>query len=199
MWRWRRPGSTRCRCITRCWTHGQFEQVLVCNAGQVKNVPGRKTDLSDAEWLAHLLECGLLRGSFIPSAEIKAARDVIRYRAKLTASRTSGTVPAGQRAAGRRDQGRQRGVVDRPPSRCGRWWRRSLTVNAAPRCSPSWRGAGCGRRSRTCAGAGGALRQPSRADVPAAPGALDHLDDMIAKLDAQVETDDAALSPASAT
>ena len=69
--------------------HGQFEQVLVCNAGQVKNVPGRKTDLSDAEWLAHLLECGLLRGSFIPSAEIKAARDVIRYRAKLTASRTS--------------------------------------------------------------------------------------------------------------
>ena len=69
--------------------HGEFEQVLVCNAGQVKNVPGRKTDLSDAEWLAHLLECGLLRGSFIPSAEIKAARDVIRYRAKLTESRTS--------------------------------------------------------------------------------------------------------------
>ena len=69
--------------------HGEFEQVLVCNAGHVKNVPGRKTDLSDAEWLAHLLECGLLRGSFIPSAEIKAARDVIRYRAKLTESRTS--------------------------------------------------------------------------------------------------------------
>jgi len=34
--------------------HGQFEQVLVCNAGHVKNVPGRKTDLADAEWLAHL-------------------------------------------------------------------------------------------------------------------------------------------------
>jgi len=69
--------------------HGQFEKVLVCNAGHVRNVPGRKTDLSDAEWLAHLLECGLLRGSFIPSAEIKAARDVIRYRTKLTESRTS--------------------------------------------------------------------------------------------------------------
>src|SRR5690348_13582214 len=42
--------------------HGQFEQVLVCNAGHVKNVPGRKTDLlTDADWLAHLLECGLLR------------------------------------------------------------------------------------------------------------------------------------------
>jgi len=52
-------------------------------------VPGRKTDLADAEWLAHLLECGLLAGSFIPPAEIKAARDVIRYRAKIVQSRTS--------------------------------------------------------------------------------------------------------------
>ena len=69
--------------------HGEFAQVLVCNAGHVKNVPGRKTDLADAEWLVHLLECGLLRGSFIPPAEIKAARDVIRYRAKVVQSRTS--------------------------------------------------------------------------------------------------------------
>ena len=69
--------------------HGDFAQVLVCNAGHVKNVPGRKTDLADAEWLAHLLECGLLRGSFIPPAEIKAARDVVRYRAKVVQSRTS--------------------------------------------------------------------------------------------------------------
>jgi len=69
--------------------HGKFDQVLVCNAGHVKNVPGRKTDLADAEWLVHLLECGLLRGSFIPPAEIKAARDVIRYRTKVVQSRTS--------------------------------------------------------------------------------------------------------------
>ncbi len=69
--------------------HGHFGQVLVCNAGHVKNVPGRKTDLADAEWLVHLLECGLLRGSFIPPAEIKAARDVIRYRTKVVQSRTS--------------------------------------------------------------------------------------------------------------
>jgi transposase len=69
--------------------HGNFEQVLVCNAAQVKNVPGRKTDLADAEWLVHLLECGLLRGSFIPPADIKAARDVIRYRTKVVQSRTS--------------------------------------------------------------------------------------------------------------
>ena len=69
--------------------HGDFERVLVCNAGHVRNVPGRKTDLSDAEWLVQLLECGLLQGSFIPPADVKAARDVIRYRTKLTESRTS--------------------------------------------------------------------------------------------------------------
>ena len=69
--------------------HGDFEKVLVCNAGHVKNVPGRKTGLADAEWLVQLLECGLLAGSFIPPADIKAARDVIRYRAKVVQSRTS--------------------------------------------------------------------------------------------------------------
>jgi transposase len=69
--------------------HGDFAQVLVCNAGHVKNVPGRKTDLADAGWLVHLLECGLLRGSFIPPADIKAARDVIRYRTKIVQSRAS--------------------------------------------------------------------------------------------------------------
>ena len=69
--------------------HGDFEQVLVCNAGHVKNVPGRKTDLADADWLVHLLECGLLAGSFIPPADIKAARDVFRYRAKVAQQRVS--------------------------------------------------------------------------------------------------------------
>jgi transposase len=69
--------------------HGGFDKVLVCNAGHVKNVPGRKTDFSDAEWLVHLLECGLLASSFIPPAEIKAARDVIRYRTKVAQQRVS--------------------------------------------------------------------------------------------------------------
>jgi transposase len=69
--------------------HGDFEKVLVCNAGHVKNVPGRKTDLADAEWLALLLECGLLAGSFIPPAGVKAVRDVIRYRARVSDQRVS--------------------------------------------------------------------------------------------------------------
>ena len=68
---------------------GAFERVLVCNAAHVKNVPGRKTDAVDAAWLAELLECGLLRGSFIPDAKIKAVRDVTRYRKKLVQQRTS--------------------------------------------------------------------------------------------------------------
>ncbi|HVB46244.1 MAG TPA: IS110 family transposase [Streptosporangiaceae bacterium] len=69
--------------------HGNFTQVMVCNAAHVKNVPGRKTDFADAEWLVPLLECGLLRGSFIPPADVKAARDVLRYRTKVVRSRTS--------------------------------------------------------------------------------------------------------------
>src|SRR5205823_7208869 len=69
--------------------HGRFEQVLVCNAAHVKNVPGRKTDAIDAMWLAELLECGLLRGSFIPEPKIKAVRDIVRSRKKLVGSRSS--------------------------------------------------------------------------------------------------------------
>jgi transposase len=75
-----------CHALTE---HGDFTQVLVCNAGYVKNVPGRKTDLADADWLVHLLECGLLAGSFIPPAEIRAARDVFRYRTRIVQQRTS--------------------------------------------------------------------------------------------------------------
>jgi transposase len=66
-----------------------FEKVLVCNAGHVKNVPGRKTGLADAEWLAQLLECGLLAGSFIPPADVKAVRGLVRYRAKIAQQRVS--------------------------------------------------------------------------------------------------------------
>jgi len=63
--------------------------VLLVNARHVKNVPGRKTDAKDAEWLAELCEVGLLRGSFIPPKEIAAIRELTRYRKKLTEARTS--------------------------------------------------------------------------------------------------------------
>jgi transposase len=58
-------------------------EVLLCNARHVKNVPGRKTDLKDCEWLAQLLQCGLLRGSYIPPRAQRELRDLTRSRASL--------------------------------------------------------------------------------------------------------------------
>ena len=58
---------------------------LVVNAFHIKNVPGRKTDVSDSEWLAQLARFGLLRGSFIPPKDLRELRLVSRYRRKLAA------------------------------------------------------------------------------------------------------------------
>ncbi|MGH3803163.1 MAG: IS110 family transposase [Pseudonocardiaceae bacterium] len=62
-------------------------ELKLCNARHVKNLPGRKSDVSDAAWLAQLLECGLLRGSFVPPREIARLRDLTRYRTKVVAER----------------------------------------------------------------------------------------------------------------
>jgi len=59
-----------------------FELLLV-NAAHVKNVPGRKTDVADAQWLCQLLEHGLLRASFVPPKPIRELRDLTRYRKSL--------------------------------------------------------------------------------------------------------------------
>jgi transposase len=60
----------------------RFEVILV-NARHVKNVPGRKTDVQDSEWLCKLLRSGLIRGSFIPPRDIRELRDLTRYKRKL--------------------------------------------------------------------------------------------------------------------
>lgn len=62
--------------------HGHFP-LLVTNPYHMKNIPGRKTDQNDAEWIADLLAHGLLRGSFIPPPGIQELRDWTRYRVKL--------------------------------------------------------------------------------------------------------------------
>jgi transposase len=67
-----------------------FELLLV-NPAHFKNLPGRKTDVKDSEWLAQLLECGLLRGSFIPPADIAKLRDLTRYRTKIIGERVRET------------------------------------------------------------------------------------------------------------
>src|SRR5947207_5708493 len=61
----------------------------VVNAAHVKKVPGRKTDVSDAQWLAELHAHGLLRLSFVPPKEIRDLRALTRYRTKLIATRTA--------------------------------------------------------------------------------------------------------------
>ena len=61
---------------------GEFEVVLV-NAQHIKRVPGRKTDVKDCEWIAELLQHGLVQASFVPPAEVRELRDLTRYRATL--------------------------------------------------------------------------------------------------------------------
>jgi len=58
-------------------------EVLLVNAEHIKRVPGRKTDVTDCEWIADLLAHGLLRGSFIPPAPIRELRELTRYRKAL--------------------------------------------------------------------------------------------------------------------
>jgi transposase len=59
---------------------GLFEDLWLCNAQHVKNVPGRKTDLADAEWLADVAAHGMVRPSFVPPPEIRELRELTRYR-----------------------------------------------------------------------------------------------------------------------
>ena len=66
-------------------------ELLLVNPAHFKNLPGRKTDVKDSEWLAQLLECGLLRGSFIPPADIAKLRDLTRYRTKIIQERVRET------------------------------------------------------------------------------------------------------------
>lgn len=65
---------------------GEFE-LLVVNAQHIKAVPGRKTDVRDAEWIAELLGHGLLRASFIPNVEQRDLRELTRYRTTLVRER----------------------------------------------------------------------------------------------------------------
>jgi transposase len=64
-------------------------QIVVANAAHVKKVPGRKTDVADAQWLAELGAHGLLRPSFIPPKPIRELRMTARYRTKLVATQTA--------------------------------------------------------------------------------------------------------------
>ncbi len=66
---------------------GRFELLLV-NPRELKQVPGRKSDLRDCQWIAQLLQCGLLRSSLVPPRPQRDLRDLTRHRAQLTAEHT---------------------------------------------------------------------------------------------------------------
>lgn len=63
--------------------------LILANAQRIKNVPGRKTDMKDAEWIARLLRSGLVESSFVPPTDIRDLRDLKRYRKKLRQDATS--------------------------------------------------------------------------------------------------------------
>jgi transposase len=64
---------------------GAFE-IVIGNATHIKQVPGRKTDVKDSEWIADLLRHGLIRPSFVPPKPLRELRDLLRYRRKLVES-----------------------------------------------------------------------------------------------------------------
>jgi len=66
---------------------GRFTLLLV-NPRHLKKVPGRKTDVTDAQWIAQLLQCGLLQGSFVPPRPLRELRDLTRQRAQLAGEHT---------------------------------------------------------------------------------------------------------------
>ena len=149
--RWRRPACTGSRSGT-CWRSAGFELLLV-NARHVKNLPGRKTDVRDADWIAELLEHGLLRGSFVPPA---------------ADPRAAGSDPLPQAA----DPGPQRRSASasrrcwRTPASSWARWPPTCWASRAGRCS------GPDRRRARPRGAGRAGPGPAaRQAPPAAPGA----------------------------
>ena len=73
--------------VWKILSEGDFE-LIVANAAHIKQVPGRKTDMNDAMWIADLLACGLLKASFVPPEEIQELRSLMRTRKQLVREQT---------------------------------------------------------------------------------------------------------------
>jgi transposase len=83
---WRRSTSTYWKGAFYCLE--EVMEVWLVNAAHIKAISRRKTDVKDAEWIAQLLECGLLRPSFVPPPDIRRLRMLTRYRVQLMGDRT---------------------------------------------------------------------------------------------------------------
>src|SRR6266487_3516162 len=90
----------------------RLETTMDCwllNARHLRNVPGRKTDVADAAWIAQLVEHGLVRPSFVPPPPIRELRNLTRYRKTVIQERTREAQRLGEAAGGRRHQAIVRG------------------------------------------------------------------------------------------
>ena len=149
-----------------------FEQVAVINPAHAKALRGHKTDARDCARLAELFECGLLRGSYIPPAELREVRDLTRYRMKTVQARTSEIQRLGKALEIGRHQARlgcqqhNRGVGHRDD--------RGADRRGAPRRRAGGPGPGPdahrGQAGRPVDGADRPVHRAPRAAVPPAPG-----------------------------
>ena len=164
---------------------------MLVNARHVKILPGRKTDVGDAAWLAELLEHGLLRGSFVPPARIRELRDLTRYRKQLIQAHTAETQRIQkilEDAGIKLGLGRHRRAGGlRPGDDAAPWFDGErdpevLAELAGDGCGPSSRSCGrrCGGGSVTITGCwcglaprtrGAARGVPSASSTPHRPGA----------------------------
>jgi transposase len=124
-------------------------EVCVCNAAHMRNVPGRKRDITDCQWIAELHEHGLLRASFIPTGAVAELRARTRYRKKLIEQRAS----EGQRLSKvLEDAGiKIDSVASELLGKSGRAMIEALIARERdPGGWPAWPRACCAARSRTC-------------------------------------------------
>lgn len=135
-------------------------ELLVVNAAHMHAVPGRKTDVRDAEWIATLLKHGLLRASFIPDRAQRELRDLTRTRTSLTDERSAAVNRIQQvlEDANIKVAGVASDIIATSWGSPGATsWRRCWRGNWMPRRWPTWRAASCAvsmrRWSRLCGGA----------------------------------------------
>lgn len=122
-------------------------ELMLVNARHVKNLPGRKTDVADATWLAQLGAHGLVRGSFVPPAPIRQLRDLTRARTAITRER-SREVQRLEKLL--EDAGTSCPRLPATSSECRdeRCWNASSQAIVIPSNSRTWPSDACGRRSR---------------------------------------------------
>ena len=128
----------------------RFECWLL-NAHHLRNVPGRKTDVKDSEWICQLVQHGLVRPSFVPPPEIRRLRDLTRLR-KAQINERARSIQRLEKVL--QDAGIKLSSVashDLLEVRAARCSKRCCPASPIPSSSPSSPRPGCARRSRSCA------------------------------------------------